>query len=354
MNEILMWIISLFVIISIIDRVGGFRWGFGEEFIKAFQSMGALALSMIGMISLSPVLARWLIPIVTPVFEACGADPSMFASMVFALDMGGQALAEEMALTKEAAYFSWVFVGTMMGPTIVFTIPVALNMLKEEDLPFFAQGILIGLITIPLGCLIGGLVAGYSLLWMLPNLLPAVICSVIISLLLKVYPKLTIRLFTYFSKLVEWTLMVGLVCIALEALVGVKVFKGMIPISESFQIVGSITITLAGAFPLMYGVQKLLKNPVMKIGKKSGLDEYSLLGPITSLAHHIPMFTNLQKMTPRGKVLNTAFAVSGAFTFGSHLGFVASAAQSMIFPMIIGKLSAGILAWAVAWIVTRE
>lgn len=71
-------------------------------------------------------------------------------------------------------------------------------------------------------------------------------------------------------------------------------------------------------------------------------------GMVATLANNIPMFQILHNMDPRGKVLNVAFAVSAAFTFGDHLGFTAGVAKEMIFPMIVGKLVAGVTAIMVA------
>ncbi|MBM7583991.1 ethanolamine transporter EutH [Bacillus pakistanensis] len=109
----------------------------GGKFTEGFQSMGMLALSMIGIISLSPVLANILIPIITPVYKHIGADPSMFASTILALDIGGYSLSMEMAKSSDAAMFSWVFLGSTMGATIVFTIPVALGLIDKADYPLF-------------------------------------------------------------------------------------------------------------------------------------------------------------------------------------------------------------------------
>lgn len=69
---------------------------------------------------------------------------------------------------------------------------------------------------------------------------------------------------------------------------------------------------------------------------------------MTSLAHHIPMLASLKDMTPRGKVINVAFAVSAAFVLGSHLGFVAGMKKEMAAAMIIGKVAGGITAAAAA------
>ena len=53
-------------------------------------------------------------------------------------------------------------------------------------------------------------------------------------------------------------------------------------------------------------------------------------------------------MNAKGKLLNIAFAVSAAFVFGDHLGFAAGVNSEMIFPVIVGKLVAGVTALLLA------
>ena len=50
----------------------------------------------------------------------------------------------------------------------------------------------------------------------------------------------------------------------------------------------------------------------------------------------------------KGVVLNSAFAVSAAFTFAGHLAFTMSFNGAYVVPVIIGKLAAGVCAVAVA------
>lgn len=119
-------------IIGAIDKILGNRFGYGERFTAGLMTMGSLALAMIGIISLAPVIAAVLLPVITPVYGLIGADPATFANTILAIDMGGHALAETMALTPEAGLFAWVLLGTTIGPTIVFSIPVALGIIKKR------------------------------------------------------------------------------------------------------------------------------------------------------------------------------------------------------------------------------
>ncbi len=124
-NQIIVDIMVVFMVLGAIDRILGNKYGLGEQFEAGFNAMGSLALAMLGVVSLAPVLAKVLEPVVVPIYSALGADPAMFATTLLACDMGGFPLAMAMAKTKEAGLFAGIILGSMMGPTIVFSIPVA-------------------------------------------------------------------------------------------------------------------------------------------------------------------------------------------------------------------------------------
>ncbi len=161
-HEILIAIMAAFAVLGALDWIFGNRVGLGPEFENGILSLGSLALSMVGIISLAPVLAGLLRPVVVPVYRVLGADPAMFAGTILACDMGGAPLAKELAGSPEAAKLGGLLVGAMLGATVVFTIPVALGILDPKDRPALAKGVLSGIVTIPVGVLVGGLVAGFS------------------------------------------------------------------------------------------------------------------------------------------------------------------------------------------------
>ncbi|WP_174615054.1 ethanolamine utilization protein EutH [Virgibacillus ihumii] len=343
-NDIIILIVVGFMCVGALDKCIGNKMGLGDRFTDGFMAMGTLTLAMVGIISLSPVIAGLLTPIVAPVYHLIGADPASFANTILAIDMGGYSLAQEMSVSEESELFSWVFLGTMMGPTIVFTIPVALGIIEKEDQPYFAKGILVGLITVPLGCLIGGLTGGLGLVMILKNLLPAILFSALIAIGLWKKPGQMIYGFSIFGKFIEIVAIVGLAAIIVETLTGITVIENMLPISEGIQIIGMIAIFLAGAFPMVAFISKAFKKPLEKFGSALGISNTSTTGLVASLAHAIPMLVLVKEMEPRGKVINIAFAVSGAFVFGSHLGFVAGINREIAFAMIVGKLAGGISA----------
>ena len=354
-HEILIAVMAAFAVAGAIDRIFGNRWGLGKEFEEGILAMGSLALAMVGIVCLAPVLAGLLRPVIVPVFAFLGADPAMFAGTILACDMGGGALAVELAASHPAAMLGGVLTGSMLGATVVFTIPVAMGILEEKDRPVMAQGILCGIVTIPLGVLAGGLTAGFPIGMVLRNLIPIVIIAALIALGLWRAENAMVRGFEVFGKLVVAVVTVGLAAAIVEALTGFVIIPGMAPISEGFETVGTIAIVLAGAFPLVFVITKLLRKPLMAAGRWLGINDAAAAGLIASLANSIATFGMVKDMNRRGKVVNIAFAVSAAFVFGDHLGFTAGFAPEMIGPMIVGKLVGGVSAIAVdMWLTGKE
>lgn len=353
-NEIIIYIMVLFAALGAIDRMFGSRFGIGEKFEEGIMAIGSLAISMVGIIALAPVIADILKPVIVPLFGFLGADPAMFAGSILANDMGGAPLAQALAVDPNAGDFGGLIVGAMLGPTIVFTIPVALGIIKESDRKYLATGVLAGVITIPIGSFVGGLVAGYSVGMVFRNLVPIIIFAVLIALGLWKFQNGMVKGFTWFGKFVVAVITLGLGAGIVEQLTGIVLIRGMNPLSEGFTVVADIAIVLAGAFPLVYVITKVFKKPLLGLGKILGMNDVAAAGLVASLANSIPMFGMMKDMDNRGKILNVAFAVSAAFVFGDHLGFTAGFHAAMIFPMIVGKLVGGITAVIVAMFIANR
>ena len=146
---------------------------------------------------------------------------------------------------------------------------------------------------------------------------------------------------------------VGLGVGIFEHLTGIALIPGMAPLMDGVEVVAGIGFVLAGAFPLVALLTKVLRKPLLKLGALMGINDTAAAGLIASLANSIPMFSMVKDMDSRGKVVNIAFAVSAAFVFGDHLGFTAGYDPSMLLPVMVAKLTAGIGALAVAIFMTR-
>ena len=353
-HEILILIMAGFALFGAVDRIFGNKTGLGKEFENGILAMGALSMAMLGIIVLAPVLARILRPVVVPVYQFLGADPAMFAGTILACDMGAAPLAAELTEDSQAALLGGVITGSMLGATVVFTIPVAMGILQKEDRPFLAKGILCGIVTIPVGILVSGLVAGFPFMMVLRNLIPVVIIAALIALGLWKAEKFMIKGFGWFGKGITALITAGLGLAIFQELTGFTFLPNLAPLSEGFQTVGSIAIVLAGAFPLVYLLTKLLRKPLLRLGKLLGIGDIAAGGLVATLANSIATFGLLKDMDDRGKVVNLAFAVSAAFVFGDHMGFTAGFAPEILPAVILGKLSGGVSAVIVALLLTGK
>lgn len=352
-DQMIIWLMAIGILIGGIDRIMGNKFGLGEQFEEGFNAMGPLALGMVGIVTLAPVISRVLGPVVIPVFSWIGADPAMFA-IILANDMGGYPLAMELAQNEQAGLLSGLIVASMLGCTIVFSIPVGLGLIEYKDRPFFAKGLLIGLVTVPIGGIVGGLIAGFNPEMVLVNNIPVIILSVLFVLGLIFIPRQMISGSLLFGKFIIIVITIGLAASAFQHLTGVIIIPGMAPIMDAMVIIAQIGIILLGTFPVLVLIVKRLDKPLTKLGQKLGMDATSAAGMVITLANSIPVYKMMKDMNPKGKVINTAWIVPATAALGDHLGFTAGVRPDMITSVVLGKLIAGILAIALAVWFTRD
>ena len=352
--DILIMIFCAFAIIGILDSITGNHLKLGEEFTNGIKFIGPLALSMLGMICLVPLISRLLSPIIIPVAHFLHIDPSVFPAMLIANDMGGAMLSAELAENADIGYFNGTVIASMMGAAISFTIPTVLKTTPESKRRDVMLGILSGIATIPVGSFVSGLILRIPIIKLLINLLPIIVFSAIIAFGLIKAPKLSVAIITWFGKILFAIIMIGLGFAIIEAMTGIVIIKDIAPASESYEMFFKLAFTLSGVFPLISILSRLLKRPLAALSKKTGLDEISSLGLLSTLASSFPTFGLVEKMNRKGVVINMAFAVSAAFAIGDHLAFTVMFSPSHTAAVVIGKIVSGIAAIFVAAIVYKK
>lgn len=348
-----MYVMAAGALIGGVDHILGNRFGFGARFEEAFRLLGAIALSMAGIICLAPVLSQLLGKVVVPLFCAVGLDPGMFGS-IFAIDMGGYQMAMDLASDPEIGRFAGIIVSAIFGCTIVFTIPVGLGAMGEEDRPYFTKGILLGLVSMPVGILIGGLLCGLSAGCILWNCLPILLVSGVLFLGLVKKPDAVARMFQGFAKGIQALASFGLMIGAIQYMTGLELLKDLVPLVEAMEVVCSIAIVMLGSMPLAELIQRLLKVPFAWIGKHTGLNGISTTGILIGMVSVVPALAMIPRMDKRGKVVNGAFVVCGASAFAAHLGFTVSAEPDMVAALLAAKLLGGLLAIVIALAATKK
>ncbi|MBQ9545160.1 MAG: ethanolamine utilization protein EutH, partial [Clostridia bacterium] len=351
--EIVKWVIAAFAVLGALDRLTGSHFGLGKEFTKGVTVTGTLALTMTGMICLAPVLSRWMTFLFSGVCGAVGLDLSFIGGFL-PNDMGGAVMARELAVDPALGVFNGLVVSCMIGGTVCWTVPLVLGAAKKENHRDILLGLLCGIATIPVGCLVGGIMLGIPFGTLVFNMLPALFIALICCAGLKFAPDLSCRIFSVIGKAIEILILIGLTLGVIDALTGVKVFEGLASIKDAFGIIADILVILVGIFPMIALLSRLLKKPFAALGKKLGITELSVTGLITTLANSIPTLTGMDKLDRRGRVINAAFSVSAAFVIGDHLAFTAAFEPSALGAVIAAKVVSGVFSLIPAFILCRK
>lgn len=342
-------ILVVFSILGAIDCILNNKFGIGKEWERGFHLMGTISLSMIGMIVLAPFISYILSPVLTVVADQTAFEPSIIAGSLLANDMGGATLALSLSTNKEIGYFNGLVVGSMMGCTISFTLPFAMGVVEKKQHRLVLIGLMCGIIAIPIGCFIAGIIAGIPMAILIVDLIPLAILAVVLSIGLMRIPETCVKIFQVFGRVIKIVIMLGMVIGIITFLTGYEVLPHTAPIEEGALIVFNAVVVMTGAFPLLHLVGTLLRRPLAALARVTGMNDASALGFMASLATSVTTFSMMKNMDDKGVVLNSAFAVSGAFVFAGHLAFTLSFEPNFMTSMIVGKLIAGIIAIVIAW-----
>ena len=340
--NILNVIIAIFALLGCIDRLLDNRFGLGEEFERGFHLFGSLALSMIGMIVMVPLLSDLMQPLLTILHEAWGMEPSIIPTSLIANDMGGAAMAVQVAADPQLGMFNGLVVSCMMGGTIAFTIPVSLTAVRKEQHRELLLGMLCGIVTIPVGCIAGGLFAGISFGKLLGNLLPLIVFSVIIAAGLAFFPDMCARLFGMLGVLIKGLITLGLALSIFRYLTGVEIIPGLTSLEDAAAVSLSCSIFLTGVLPMLSLLSRAIVRPMGMLSRKLHINESSVTGFVATLASSVTTFALMEKMDKKGVLLNSAFAISAAFAFADHLAFTMAFNGEYVPAVVLSKLVGGI------------
>jgi ethanolamine transporter len=341
LNQIIINLMVVFMVVAVLDKCIGSQFSLGNKLDEALDTIGPMCIPMVGMFLLAPVIGELLSPVVGPLFTAMKADPAMFAGTVLACDMGGYSLALNMAQDPQAGQLAGCILSCSLGGVISFTIPVGITMVKKENLPPFAIGVLLGIVTVPIGLLAGGLVMGCSLAMLLHNALPVLLISLIIAVGLWRAQKQTIFVFNVFGRALTAIAAIGFAIGIIQELTPVVILPEIASVLDGIRVVGSVAIVLCGAYPMLEIVNRVFGKSIKRVGSLMGIDQVATQGIIGGFANIMPILGSCNQMSPAGITVASAFAVSASCAFGDHLGFIASVDKTMLMPMIVSKLVGG-------------
>lgn len=241
-------------------------------------------------------------------------------------------------------------------------------------------GIMAGLLTIPLSIMIiamtmqalglsvrpdiattGAATQALHFTWamLLRNLMPLILFCIALAAALRYFPTLMVYLFLKLGQFMYIAVVLVLVASIVQYFTGLfsHLFGswGFAPIIadaddqfRALEIAGYIGLMLCGAFPMVHLLKRFLARPIERVASRFGMSGVGAAGVLAASANILAMFRLVSEMPPKDKVLVIAFSVCAAFTFGDHMAFSANFQPSLILPLMIGKLSGGLIAMLLA------
>lgn len=353
LNSILTFLMAIFFVIGILDKIFNNRWGYAEEFEKGLNSIGQLTLLMAGIMCIAPVLAKLLASLIEPYFFAIGSDPTLLTGIIFPVDAGGLPLAQSLAQHPEAVHLFGIGLGSTLACILTLPLPFSLNLVAPQEQRYVVQGLVCGIIASPFSLLAITVVEGYSWELMLRMNWPTWGITILLAISIIYFQKQTISFFVNFGKILMSLYAVLLALGTLQHFLGWTLINNMAPIEPQLSIIAQIGLMLAGAYPMILFVKRHLNKFIDKLSTYLNVDKIAVLGMLISLANPLPMYTQLKEMTPRGKVLSSAFAAPALCTLGDHLAFMSAYYPEGIRALLSGKLFSALIALFIAMLITK-
>ena len=324
-------IMLILCLIGLIDKILNNKLGLVAAFDKGMDSMGGIAMSMIGFYCIAITLIQNNVDVITKISADSSLDPSIVVGSILAPDMGGFSIVSGLG-NSTFLIFSGVILTATLGQTISFQLPIFLASLKKEDLNPFISGLVYGILSLPI----------------------IILCVILVIALYVSYDK-TIFVLTLFGYLIR------IISILLFGMVVLQLFFDTLPfttialISDAMVIVLRMCIVVCGSMILSDLIIKRFSRMIFMIGQKLGVNSASVMGLLLSLGTSIAMIPLFSQMDRKGKMMNAAFSVSGAYVLGGQLGFISSVVDGNgVIIYMISKIIAGLLAIVFVLIFYRE
>lgn len=348
-------VILAFAALGLLDEMLGGKLGLAPDFEKGLTTMGGLAMSTVGFYAIGISFVQNSADAIAALAEGLPFDLSLVIGCLLAPDMGALAIAQRLAASAAIAAFTGSMVSGGLGATIGYQLPVFLAAVKKEEIPELMRGFVFGLIALPAGLIAGGLMLGLSAGVLFWNMVPVLILCVVLIAAFLALPGQTIRVLIALGNIIR---MISFVFF------GITMFGVFLPeyalvdnalVSEMLYMVLRMVMMACGGLVLSHIALDKLKGPIEKAGRLLGVNNESVIGLVLSCTQSLAMLPLFSRMDRRGKIINAAFSVAGAYVAGGQLAFVSSLIPAeWVTPYMVNKLLAGALGVALAVICDRR
>jgi len=336
-------VMLIFAFIGFIDKTLHLRWGLASVFDKGLLTMGSMAVSIIGIYCVSLTFIQQHIQLLENLNHYLFFDSSILIGALLAPDMGGYPISSQIAQSTEMIVFSGVLLSSTLGQTISFQLSVFLSFLEEKDIDILMKGFIVGIIVIPAGLLCVFPFFQFSVFTFVINLLPIfIICALIAFAIIKV-PQQTVKMLSILANMIKTLSYILFLIVVLGLYFPSIQYVQLSLVEESLVMVLKMIIIVCGSMVLSELILKYGSRPIQYLAHKLGVNNESVIGFVLNCASSLAMLPLYSQMNTKGKLMNAAFSVSGAYVFGGQLGFISGVSHESVTVYVFAKILCGIL-----------
>lgn len=342
--NIIVAIMLIFALIGFIDKMFHLKWGLSDSFDKGLMTMGTMAISIVGICSVGVTFIQNHIQWFTSLSSHLPVDATLIVSMILAPDMGGFSITQQLTENVQIIILNGIILTSLLGQTISFQFPVFLSVIDQKDHSTLMKGFIIGIIIVPIGLLVAGLMLKMPLSLFLSEFIPILFICLIIVAGLILLPKYLIKAFTVFANMIQLLTYLLFLITVIGVFIPSLAYAPLSIVQDSVVVVFRSSIIVSGSLVLSEIILKYFRPIILKMAEFLDINEVSMIGLILSCATSLAILPLFSRMDRKGKMLNAAFGVSGAYVIGGQLGYVSGITSSYAITIyVISKIICGLL-----------
>lgn len=160
----------------------------------------------------------------------------------------------------------------------------------------------------------------------------------------------TVKIVSGFAKAIQALIYFLLIIAVVGVFAPSLAYADDVQLNEAMIVILQCTIIICGALALSNTFIRIFRKQLAWIAEKIGVNEVSVAALVLNCINSLAVLPLYNRMDEKGKLLNAAFSVSGAYCLGGQMGFVASAVNDGYFlaVFVTAKILCGFLSFLAA------
>lgn len=353
--NIIIFVLLIFSTIGFIDKMFHLHLGLSESFDKGLVTMGAMALSIVGVCSVGVTFIQNHLDTIMKMSSFLPFDTSLIIGAILAPDMGGFSMTQQLTQSFDVLMFNGVILTSLLGQTISFQFPVFLSAIPKSEHAQLMKGFIMGIIIVPIGMLFSGIMLKIPITLFLYQFIPILLICLLMTICIIKLPTQTVKVFNILATFIQWLTYFMFFIAVVGVFFPQYAYANTSLVTEAIITAFKISIIVSGSLVLSELILKTFKNQIHYLAKMLKINDISVMRLILSCATSLAILPLYHRMDTKGKILNAAFTVSGAYFLGGQLGFISTVADSYVVTIyILSKIICGLLSILVMSIVYNQ